>query len=156
MERLVFSDPQIAALMNEDFINVKVDREERPDIDRIYMKATQLITQHGGWPNSVFLTPALQPFFAGTYFPPADAHGRPSFPRVLGIMQQHWRDERGSVLEIVAELTAAIREMESGRDLVAMAPDAVLVARVLAAIQRRYDAINGGFGGAPKFPPGMR
>ena len=156
MERLVFSDPQIAALMNEDFINIKVDREERPDIDRIYMKATQLITQHGGWPNSVFLTPALQPFFAGTYFPPEDAHGRPSFPRVLGIMQQHWRDERGKVLEIAAELTAAIREMESGRDLVAMAPDSVLVARVLAAIQGRYDAINGGFGGAPKFPPGMR
>jgi uncharacterized protein YyaL (SSP411 family) len=156
MERLVFSDPQIAALMNEDFINIKVDREERPDIDRIYMKATQLITQHGGWPNSVFLTPALQPFFAGTYFPPEDAHGRPSFPRVLGIMQQHWRDERGKVLEIAAELTAAIREMESWRDLGAMAPDSVLVARVLAAIQGRYDAINGGFGGAPKFPPGMR
>ncbi|HIG53268.1 MAG TPA: DUF255 domain-containing protein [Candidatus Latescibacteria bacterium] len=156
MERLVFSDPQIAALMNEDFINIKVDREERPDIDRIYMKATQLITQHGGWPNSVFLTPDLQPFFAGTYFPPEDAHGRPSFPRVLGIMQQHWRDERGKVLEIAAELTAAIREMESGREMVAMAPDSVLVVRVLAAIQGRYDAINGGFGGAPKFPPGMR
>ena len=156
MERLVFSDSQIAALMNEDFINIKVDREERPDIDRIYMKATQLITQHGGWPNSIFLTPGLQPFFAGTYFPPEDAHGRPSFPRVLGIMQQHWRDERGKVLEIAAELTVAIREMESGRDLVAMAPDSVLVARVLAAIQGRYDAINGGFGGAPKFPPGMR
>ena len=156
MERLVFSDPQIAALMNEDFINIKVDREERPDIDRIYMKATQLITQHGGWPNSIFLTPDLQPFFAGTYFPPEDAHGRPSFPRVLGIMQQHWRDERGKVLEIAAELTAAIREMESGREMVAMAPDSVLVVRVLAAIQERYDAINGGFGGAPKFPPGMR
>ncbi len=156
MERLVFSDPQIAALMNEDFINIKVDREERPDIDRIYMKATQLITQHGGWPNSIFLTPGLQPFFAGTYFPPEDAHGRPSFPRVLGIMQQHWRDERGKVLEIAAELTAAIRKMESGREMVAMAPDSVLVVRVLAAIQERYDAINGGFGGAPKFPPGMR
>ena len=156
MERLVFSDPEIAALMNEDFINIKVDREERPDIDRIYMMATQLITGHGGWPNSVFLTPDLEPFFAGTYFPPDDAHGRPSFPRVLGIMRQHWQEERGKVLEIAAELTDAIREMESGREMVAMAPDSVLVARVLAAIQGRYDAINGGFGGAPKFPPGMR
>ena len=156
MERLVFSDPGIAALMNKDFINIKVDREERPDIDRIYMMATQLISQHGGWPNSVFLTPDLQPFFAGTYFPPEDAHGRPSFPRVLGIMQEHWRGERAKVLEIAAELTAAIRQMESGSEMVAMAPDSVLVARVLATIQGRYDAINGGFGGAPKFPPAMR
>ncbi|MEE3259828.1 MAG: DUF255 domain-containing protein, partial [Candidatus Latescibacterota bacterium] len=156
MERLVFSDPEIAALMNADFVNIKVDREERPDIDRIYMMATQLITQHGGWPNSIFMTPELQPFFAGTYFPPEDAHGRPSFPRVLGIMRQHWREERGKVLEIAAELTATIRKLESGEQVPAMAPDSVVVARVLAAIQGRYDAINGGFGGAPKFPPGMR
>lgn len=156
MERLVFSDAEIAALMNKDFINIKVDREERPDIDRIYMMATQLITQHGGWPNSVFVTPDLQPFFAGTYFPPKDAHGRPSFPRVLGVMQQHWREERGKVLEIGEQLTEAIREMESGRELVAMAPDSVMVSRVLETIEGRYDAINGGFGGAPKFPPGMR
>ena len=156
MERLVFSDPQIAEQMNANFINIKVDREERPDIDRIYMTATQLITRHGGWPNSVFLTPDLEPFFAGTYFPPTDAHGRPSFPRVLAIMRQHWQEERGQVLEIAAELGAAIRELESGQGVEAMAPDSVLVARVLAAIQGRYDAINGGFGGAPKFPPAMR
>ena len=155
MERLVFSDAEIAALMNKDFMNIKVDREERPDIDRIYMMATQLITQHGGWPNSVFVTSDLQPFFAGTYFPPKDVHGRPSFPRVLGVMQ-HWREERGKVLEIGEQLTEAIREMESGRELVAMAPDSVMVSWDLETIEGRYDAFNGGFGGTPKFPPGMR
>ena len=85
MERLVFSDPEIAELMNRWFVNIKVDREERPDLDKIYMLATQLVSGSGGWPNSVFLTPELKPFFAGTYFPPEDAHGRPSFPRVLGV-----------------------------------------------------------------------
>ena len=156
MERLVFSDLQIAGQMNADFVNIKVDREERPDIDRIYMVATQLIAGHGGWPNSVFLTTDLQPFFAGTYFPPDDAHGRSSFPRVLGMIRRHWTQKREEVLEISAELTTAIRELESGSRVAAMAPDSALVARALATIRGRYDASNGGFGGAPKFPPAIR
>ena len=156
MERLVFSDPEIAAQMNASFINIKVDREERPDIDRIYMLATQLTIRHGGWPNSVFLTPSQEPFFAGTYFPPEPLPGRPSFPQVLDFMRQRWQDQREQVLQIAARLTTAIRDLESGQQMAAVPPDSLLVARVLAAIQGRYDAINGGFGGAPKFPPSLR
>ena len=156
MERLVFSDSEIAAQMNASFINIKVDREERPDIDRIYMLATQLTTRHGGWPNSVFLTPDQEPFFAGTYFPPEPLPGRPSFPQVLDFTRQRWQDQREQVLQIAARLTAAIRDLESGQQMAAVPPDSLLVARVLAAVQVRYDAINGGFGGAPKFPPSLR
>ena len=156
MERLVFSEPDIAAQMNASFINIKVDREERPDIDRIYMLATQLTTRHGGWPNSVFLTPDQEPFFAGTYFPPKPLPGRPSFPQVLDFTRQRWQDKREQVLQIAGRLTSAIRDLESGQQMAAVPPDSLLVARVLAAIQVRYDAINGGFGGAPKFPPSLR
>ena len=156
MERLVFADPEIAAQMNASFINIKVDREERPDIDRIYMLATQLTTRHGGWPNSVFLTPDQEPFFAGTYFPPEPLPGRPSFPQVLDFTRQRWQDQREQVLQIAGRLTSAIRDLESGRHTAAVPPDSLLVARVLSAIQVRYDAINGGFGGAPKFPPSLR
>ena len=156
MERLVFSEPEIAAQMNASFINIKVDREERPDIDRIYMLATQLTTRHGGWPNSVFLTPDQEPFFAGTYFPPKPLPGRPSFPQVLDFTRQRWQDKREQVLQIAGRLTSAIRDLESGQQMAAVPPDSLLVARVLAAIQVRYDAINGGFGGAPKFPPSLR
>ena len=90
MERQVFADPDIAELMNRWFVNVKVDREERPDLDAYYMTATQLMTQGGGWPNSVFLTPELAPFYAGTYFPPEDGLGRPGFPRVLEALHTAW------------------------------------------------------------------
>ena len=156
MERLVFAEPEIAAQMNASFINIKVDREERPDIDRIYMLATQLTTRRGGWPNSVFLTPDQEPFFAGTYFPPEPLPGRPSFPQVLDFTRQRWQDQREQVLQIAARLTSAIRDLESGQQMAAVPPDSLLVARVLSAIQVRYDAINGGFGGAPKFPPSLR
>lgn len=156
MERRVFSDPAIAAQMNASFINIKVDREERPDIDRIYMLATQLTTRHGGWPNSVFLTPDQEPFFAGTYFPPKPLPGRPSFPQVLDFAHRRWQDQRAQVLQIAARLTAAIRDLESGPETAAAPPDSLLLAQVLAAVQTRYDAINGGFGGAPKFPPSLR
>ena len=156
MERRVFSDPAIAAQMNASFINIKVDREERPDIDRIYMLATQLTTRHGGWPNSVFLTPDQEPFFAGTYFPPKPLPGRPSFPQVLDFAHRRWQDQRAQVLQIAARLTAAIRDLESGPETAVAPPDSLLLAQVLAAVQTRYDAINGGFGGAPKFPPSLR
>ena len=95
MERKVFSNSNIAAIMNEHFINIKVDREERPDLDEVYMTATQLMTQGGGWPNSVFLTPDLEPFYAGTYFPPEDLPGRPGFPRILDAMNTAERMARG-------------------------------------------------------------
>lgn len=156
MERLVFSDPDIAVQMNKHFVNIKVDREERPDIDRIYMTATQLLNRHGGWPNSLFLTPDLKPFFAGTYFPPEDAHGRPGFPRVLDTMQREWSENRGEVERIADKLAEAISELEAGQQAPAMQPDSVSVERVLVSLRGRYDGLNGGFGGAPKFPPYIR
>ncbi len=156
MERLVFSNPEIAAQMNTYFVNIKVDREERPDIDRIYMTATQLLNRHGGWPNSLFLTPDLQPFFAGTYFPPEDAHGRPSFPRVLDVMQREWSENRSEVERIANKLAQAISELEAGQQAPPMQPDSVSVERALVSLRGRYDGLNGGFGGAPKFPPYIR
>ncbi|CAI8047380.1 Uncharacterized protein YyaL [Geodia barretti] len=114
MERKVFSDPEIANLMNALFINIKVDREERPDIDEIYMTATQIMTGSGGWPNSVFLTPDLLPFFGGTYFPPEDSRGRPGFPRVLNALHEVWMNQQADVIaqaekitEVIVQATAA-------------------------------------------------
>ena len=157
MERRVFADPHIAAMMNRWFVNIKVDREERPDLDQIYMTATQLMNRHGGWPNSVFLTPDLQPFYAGTYFPPEDEDGRPGFTRVLTALQEHWTERRAQVEEVAGQVTARIRQRHS--DLPALAPvdpDSALIGRALEATKRQYDTANGGFGGAPKFPPAMR
>ena len=155
MEREVFCDPEIAALMNQWFINIKVDREERPDLDRIYMAATQLLSGRGGWPNSVFLTPDLQPFFAGTYFPPTDQSGRPGFPRVLEAMHHAWTERRDDVEDVAGRLTASIRQAESQatppRDL-----EAGMLAAVVEQLEARYDGTYGGFGGAPKFPPAIR
>src|SRR5262245_48282375 len=95
MERESFSDPETAELMNRHFVNVKLDREERPDLDEVYMAATQILTEHGGWPNSLFLTPDLKPFYAGTYFPPADRHGLPGFRTVLTGLAEAWERRRG-------------------------------------------------------------
>ena len=157
MERKVFADPEIAAVMNRGFINIKVDREERPDIDQIYMTATQLMTGHGGWPMSVFLTPDLLPFFAGTYFPPEDEHGRPGFVRVLTSLQDHWTQRRPEVEEVAQQVTERIRLIHSDADTTAPTdPDTALVHRALESMKQRYDSANGGFGGAPKFPPSMR
>ena len=155
MERKVFSDPEIAATMNEWYINIKVDREERPDLDQIYMTATNLVSR-GGWPNSLFLTPELKPFFAGTYFPPEDALGRPGFPRVLEGLHEYWVERRDEVERTAEELTAAIRRIQTEQQAPPADPDTALVNRAEAEILARYDATNGGFGGAPKFPPSMR
>src|SRR5687768_8704908 len=99
MERESFEDPRIAALMNERFVNVKVDREERPDIDALYMEAVQAMTGHGGWPLNVFLTPEQVPFYGGTYFPPEPRHGMPSFPQVLEAVAHAWADRREEIRE---------------------------------------------------------
>lgn len=113
MEREVFSDPEIAALMNQWFVNIKVDREERPDIDEIYMTATQLLTGGGGWPNSVFLTPELEPFYAGTYFPPEDQGNRPGFSRVLQALHKGWIERRGEIETQAARFAATLQEVLS-------------------------------------------
>ena len=99
-DRTIYSDPEIAKLMNEWFVNIKVDREQRPDLDSIYMLATHLITGRGGWPNNVFLTPDLKPFYAGSYFPPADTEsGRPGFPSILKALHEKWTNRRQEVLD---------------------------------------------------------
>ena len=155
MEREVFADPEIAALMNQWFVNVKVDREERPDIDRIYMSATQMMTRHGGWPNSVFLTPELEPFYAGTYFPPEDRYGRPGFPTLLRNLRHHWLNSRERVDATAGEVAAAIRRHLSAGLAPPLDPDTTLVLAAADAILDRYDGTHGGFGGAPKFPPAI-
>jgi uncharacterized protein YyaL (SSP411 family) len=153
MERESFSDPQIAGEMNQGFVCVKVDREERPDLDEIYMTATQLMTRSGGWPNSVFLTPDLKPFFAGTYFPPRDAMGRPGFPRVLQSLREAWLLHRPEVIqqaETVAEAMGAqlSAEASGAADL----PESGLAAALQEELSARFDSRWGGFGRAPKFP----
>ena len=154
MERKVFSDTFIAATMNRDFINIKVDREERPDLDRLYMTATQLMTGRGGWPNSVFLTPDLRPFFAGTYFPPVDHPGRPGFPRVLSALQEAWIDRRDEVEAIATRLHSEIESVQAGLRG-GDPPDSTLVMAAVSGIHERFDEVNGGFGRAPKFSPAI-
>jgi uncharacterized protein YyaL (SSP411 family) len=157
MEREVFSDPAIAAQMNAHFISIKVDREERPDIDDIYMKATQLLTGSGGWPNSVFLTPDAKPFYAGTYFPPEDQPGRPGFPSVLQNLQQAWTDQPEKVLAAAQQITQRIEALtDPGSATGTPAPPAdELMRQALAELRSGFDALHGGFGRRMKFarPP---
>ena len=152
MERLVFSDPDIAHLMNQFFVNIKVDREERPDIDEIYMTATQLMTGHGGWPNSVFLTPDLNPFFAGTYFPPEDSHGRPGFPRVIQALHVAWQEKRQELEKQADQISQSIARIHATR-AVSEEVGEDLTGKAIDHIENRFDPTNGGLGTAPKFPP---
>ena len=153
MERESFSNPAVAAQMNRDFVNIKLDREERPDLDEIYMTATQILTEQGGWPNSVFLTPELKPFYAGTYFPPEERYGRPGFPKVLEDMAAAFRDRRKDVEEQAEEMAKAMRHHLEERSQPAPEPPSGAVAsRAVDALARRLDRQHGGFGGAPKFP----
>ncbi|MEV5973909.1 thioredoxin domain-containing protein [Streptomyces sp. NPDC051921] len=149
-----FEDETTAALVNEHFVAVKVDREERPDVDAVYMEAVQAATGQGGWPMTVFLTPDAEPFYFGTYFPPEAKHGMPSFSDVLDGVSRAWterRDEVGEVAgKIVKDLSA--RSLAFGGDGV---PGEAELAQALLGLTREYDATSGGFGGAPKFPPSM-
>jgi hypothetical protein len=153
MERESFSDPAIAREMNDGFVCVKVDREERPDVDEIYMTATQLIARSGGWPNSLFLTPELKPFFAGTYFPPRDVSGRPGFSRVLQSLRQTWLFRRPELLQQAEMVAQAMQQALAGaRGAAATVPDAGLGRELQQALAARFDPEWGGFGEAPKFP----
>ena len=154
MEREVFSNPEIAAMMNKDFINIKIDREERPDLDEIYMTATQLLTQRGGWPNSVFLTPDLKPFYAGTYFPPTDVPGRPGFPTILDAVHEAWVTREAEVIESANQVSDTIELATSRgfRALTATPLDRSLTTAALDYLRTTYSEAYGGFGGAPKFP----
>ena len=154
MERESFEDPQIAEILNEDYVSIKVDREERPDVDSIYMQAVQMMTGHGGWPMSMFLTPDGKPFFAGTYYPPDDRHGMPSFRRVLEHVVNVYRSKRQEVEEASNEVQQALSSQlrVSGKGL---ALDHAALVRAAQRIAAKYDRVHGGFGGAPKFPPSM-
>ena len=155
MEHESFEHAEIAAMLNAHFISIKVDREERPDIDRVYMLFVQATTGQGGWPMSVFLTPDLQPFYGGTYFPPTARFGRPGFLEVLQEISRTWREERSRVTASAATLTDRLREATRPEPQadggVHVAPPAALDA-ALALYVQAYDARFGGFGTAPKFP----
>ena len=154
MERESFEDEATAALMNEHFVCIKVDREERPDLDAIYMQATQAMTGHGGWPMTVFLTPQGEPFFAGTYYPPEDRHGMPSFRRVLLGVADAWANKQ----ESVTKTTASMRDLYAAsteRTRASGVLDEQLLSRALSSLVQQYEPRFGGFGGAPKFPPTM-
>jgi uncharacterized protein YyaL (SSP411 family) len=154
MEHESFENEAIARLMNENFINIKVDREERPDLDQIYMNAVQMMTQHGGWPMTVFLTPEGVPFYGGTYFPPEDRYNMPGFPRVLLSVSQAYREQTDEVTRTAASLLGELQRLNVARESSDLLSTDLLEATYRGII-KNYDAINGGFGGAPKFPPAM-
>jgi len=146
-----FENPEIAALMNRHFINVKVDREERPDVDRLYMAYVQGLTGSGGWPMSVWLTPDLKPFFGGTYFPPENRHGRAGFPSVLLQLAQLWEQSREKIEQEAIRSLAALKASAQSKAMVLADPEAPLK-QAAEYFQRLYDEEWGGFGSAPKFP----
>jgi hypothetical protein len=154
MERESFENEEIASLMNENFINIKVDREERPDLDQIYMNAVQLMLGHGGWPLTVFLTPELVPFYGGTYFPPEDRFRLPGFPRVLSGVADAYRSQPDEIAQTTTSFLNELRRMsvayESNEPL-----DEQLLDAAASVLTRNYDPQHGGFGGAPKFPASM-
>src|SRR5881628_3317895 len=126
MEHESFENPEIADVMNRHFVNVKVDREERPDVDQIYMQAVQSLTGHGGWPMTVFLTPGGAPFYGGTYFPPADRHGLPGFPRLLAAIADAWATRRGEVVESSQQIGASLGQSERLRASTELITPAIL------------------------------
>ncbi|MGW2539858.1 DUF255 domain-containing protein [Kitasatospora sp. NPDC001574] len=153
-----FEDEGVAAYANERFVAVKVDREERPDVDAVYMEAVQAATGQGGWPMTVFLTPDKEPFYFGTYFPPEPRHGMPSFRQVLEGVHAAWRDRRDEVGEVAARIRADLSERASVYAVgsgVHQPPGETGLHEALVALSRDFDERRGGFGGAPKFPPAM-
>jgi uncharacterized protein YyaL (SSP411 family) len=155
MERESFEDHATAAVLNEHFVPVKVDREERPDLDALYMGAVQAMTGQGGWPMSVFLTPEGRPFFGGTYFPDTPRHGMPSFRQVLEGVRVAWFEQRAELERAGASLVSAIAEQQRTASAAGGLPDAATLGAALRAIDEAFDPVNGGWGRAPKFPQPM-
>jgi len=154
MEHESFENEDIARLMNENFVNIKVDREERPDLDQIYMNAVQMMTGQGGWPMTMFLTPEGVPFYGGTYFPPADRYNMPGFPRILASVAEAFRSQPDQVASTATAMLGELRRVglaEQSREL--LTND--ILDSAFRRISANYDSTNGGFGGAPKFPPAM-
>jgi uncharacterized protein len=154
MEHESFENEEIARLMNENFVCIKVDREERPDLDSIYMNAVQMMTGHGGWPMTMFLAPNLRPFYGGTYYPPEDRRGMAGFPRVLTAIADSYKNRREEILSTADAITAELKKTDRF-----VASNEMLTTEVLnqafSALAGNFDSTHGGFGGAPKFPPSM-
>ena len=151
MERESFEDPDVASLMNEYFVNIKVDREERPDLDNLYMNAVQALTGSGGWPLTVFLTPEGKPFYGGTYFPPDDSRGTPSFPRVLMAMADVYRNQRGNVIQATQQLMSHLQHMtQTPRSMEPLTPD--ILHQVFQVLVQNYDYQTPGLALRPSFP----
>jgi uncharacterized protein YyaL (SSP411 family) len=153
MERESFEDPSVAAIMNDNFVCVKVDREERPDIDAIAMEAVQLMTGHGGWPLNVFLTPDQVPFYGGTYFPPAPRHGMAPWPGVLEAVARAWTEQRDEILEQGSRMAERLGHTATLRAAEGVVLSTEPLDDAVRNLRASFDNANGGFGGAPKFPP---
>lgn len=154
MEHESFENAEIAKFLNEHFVCIKVDREERPDIDQIYMNAVQMLTGRGGWPMSVFLTPELKPFFGGTYWPPAPSRGMPGFNQVIAGVHDAWTNRRDKVDETADELTRRLDSISDSQGEAA-ALNLQLIQQAGEQLQQAFDPVQGGFGAAPKFPPSL-
>ena len=152
MERESFENDRIAALLNRDYVSIKVDREERPDVDRIYMAFVQATTGGGGWPMSVWLTPQLQPFFGGTYFPPENRYGHPGFGSVLTQIAEAWRTDHDQILESARDVVGQLKQQAAGESGGSGRIDQAALEHGFYTFRRTFDTQLGGFGGAPKFP----
>jgi uncharacterized protein YyaL (SSP411 family) len=149
-----FEDPDVAAYLNEHFVSIKVDREERPDIDAVYMQATQAMTGQGGWPMTCVLDHDGNPFFAGTYFPDQPRHGQPSFRQLIGAISEAWHENLDQIQQVGAQIRAQLQPLQASVPGERPLDDAAL-SEITGRLERQYDAARGGFGGAPKFPPSM-
>ena len=153
MEHESFEDPEIARIMNENFVNIKVDMEERPDVDHIYMSFVQMTTGRGGWPMNVFVTPDKRPFFGGTYFPPAPRYGMPSWQQILLSIAEAYKEKRDEIEHSANEIVGELRRLSMVNEGTALSN--AILDDAFASFERSFDAKNGGFGGAPKFPQAM-
>ena len=147
-----FEDPETAKILNDHFVSIKVDREERPDLDDVYMQAVVLMTGQGGWPMSVFLTPDLEPFYGGTYYPPEPRYGMPSFKNLLQSIARAWENERNTIFASAGRITDALQQQFAQEKSVPANIDFELL---INALYESYDWQDGGWGSAPKFPPAM-
>ena len=152
MERESFENEQIATLMNDMFINIKVDREERPDIDQIYMHFVQAATGQGGWPMTVFLTPNQEPFFGGTYFPPEDRYGRPGFPKLLKSISQYYHNDKVKLKTVLEQVNTIFADFNTENEGIGKLPDESVFNQAVSKLSRLYEPEYGGIGSAPKFP----
>ncbi|MCH2118569.1 MAG: thioredoxin domain-containing protein, partial [Pirellulales bacterium] len=156
MEHESFESEALARVLNAHFVSIKVDREERPDLDQIYMNAVQMLTGHGGWPMSLFLTPDLKPFYGGTYWPPQASRGMPGFDQILAAVQQAWQERREKAIEGAEHLTEELRKVGlSDTESLVEQLSGDLIDNAAAQMRRAHDPAHGGFGTAPKFPQSM-